>query len=199
LVAALVLAVLAICAGTHQWSSVGASSPWLTRQNRIARQRQRQAERREQRPKDLVPAPSERSGDPALTEEERGDLRMVPPGVAFPRALIRVFRQLNLSNDQQLQLIRLRRQTGNQIPALQRLRRAQSELLDEALYGESFDQSTIEKRANDLAVTQGEIIRLQARVMAQIRQILTPEQGRRFRELLNQERAGQGQSNQPQL
>lgn len=124
----------------------------------------------------------------SLTEEERRDMRLVPPGVAFPRVLIRVFRQLDLSNEQRERLEQLSRRAGNQVPALNRLRRAQSELLDEALYGENFDPQLVEKRANDLASTQAELIKLQARLMSSIRQILTPEQSAKFRELLTRER-----------
>ena len=74
------------------------------------------------------------------------------------------------------------------MPALNRLRKAQSELLDEALYGETFDPAVIDQRASDLAATQAEIIKLQAKVMTQIRKILTPQQGLKFRTLLTQER-----------
>lgn len=123
-----------------------------------------------------------------LNEQDRRDMRLVPPGVAFPRALIRVFRELDLTDEQRNRLENLARRSGNQMPALNRLRKAQSELLDEALYGENFDPQKAEARANDLAATQAEIIKLQARLMSQIRQILTPEQGEKFRELLSRER-----------
>lgn len=123
-----------------------------------------------------------------LNEQDRRDLRLVPPGVAFPRALIRVFRQIELNDEQRNRLENLARRAGNQVPALNRLRKAQSELLDEALYGENFDPQKAEQRAQDLATTQAEIIRLQARLMSQIRQILTPEQSLKFRDLLSRER-----------
>jgi Spy/CpxP family protein refolding chaperone len=122
------------------------------------------------------------------TAEDREYLRLVPQGVAAPRILVRVFRELDLSGEQRTHLENLAKRSGNQMPALNRLRRAQSELLDEALYGETFDPALIDQRASDLASTQAEIIKLQARVMAQIRKILTPEQGVKFRTLLTQER-----------
>jgi Spy/CpxP family protein refolding chaperone len=84
----------------------------------------------------------------------------------------------------------LAKRAGNQVPALNRLRKAQSELLDEALYGEAFDPTVIDKRASDLAATQAEIIKMQARLMTQIRQILNPEQSAKFRTLLMRERDG---------
>ena len=123
-----------------------------------------------------------------LTEEDRRDMRLVPQGVAHPRALIRVFRELKLNNDQLQRLAELSRRSGNQMPMLNRLRKAQSDLLDESLYGENFDPKLIEKRAADLSATQSEIIKQQARIMTEIRQILTPEQSARFRDLLTRER-----------
>ncbi len=124
----------------------------------------------------------------APSAQDREYLRLVPQGVAFPRALIKVFRDLELSEEQRTRLENLARRSGNQMPALNRLRKAQSELLDEALYGETFEPATIEQRAGDLAATQAEIIKLQARLMTQIRQILKPEQGLKFRLLLMRER-----------
>ncbi|MBX3276875.1 MAG: Spy/CpxP family protein refolding chaperone [Acidobacteria bacterium] len=141
----------------------------------------------EKNPPNRQPAMPRDRIDP-LNEQDRRDMRLVPPGVAFPRALIRVFRELDLTDEQRNRLENLARRSGNQMPALNRLRKAQSELLDEALYGENFDPQKAEARANDLAATQAEIIKLQARLMSQIRQILTPEQGEKFRELLSRER-----------
>lgn len=122
------------------------------------------------------------------TAQDREYLRLVPQGVAAPRILVRVFRELDLTDEQRSHLENLAKRSGNQMPALNRLRRAQSELLDEALYGETFDPALIDQRASDLAGTQAEIIKLQARLMAQIRKILSPEQGVKFRTLLTQER-----------
>ena len=132
--------------------------------------------------------PRDRGRGNQLTEDDRKDLRLIPQGVAQPRILIRVFRELSLTGDQREKLAELSRKSGNQMPMLNRLRKAQSDLLDEALYGEKFDPTTIEKRAADLAGTQSEIIKHQARIMSDIRQILTPEQSARFRELLTKER-----------
>ena len=132
--------------------------------------------------------PRERGRGNQLTDNDRRDLRLIPQGVAQPRILIRVFRELSLTNDQREKLAELSRRSGNQMPMLNRLRKAQSDLLDEALYGEKFDPTVIEKRAADLAGTQSEIIKHQARIMSDIRQILTPEQSTRFRELLTKER-----------
>jgi len=132
-----------------------------------------------------------------LTDQDRRDMRLVPPGVAVPRVLIRVFRQLDLTDSQRSQLEQFATKSGKEMPALHRLRKAQSELLDEALYGEAFDPKLVEQRASDLAATQAEIIKLQARLMTQIRQVLTPDQSVKFRSLLSRERSLQQEQAPP--
>jgi Spy/CpxP family protein refolding chaperone len=116
------------------------------------------------------------------------ELELVPHGVGRPAPLIRAFRQLNLSDDQKMRLRNLTRQIGNQIQVLNRLHRAQNDALEEAIYAQNFDPKLVEQRAADVANTQAELVKAQARIMGQIRQILTPEQAMRFRELLDEER-----------
>ena len=59
-----------------------------------------------------------------LTQQERRDMRLVPPGVAFPRVLIRVFRQLDLNDSQRSELEHFATRSGSQMPALHRLLKA---------------------------------------------------------------------------
>jgi len=125
-----------------------------------------------------------RLGDLPTPEE----LELVPRGVGRPVPLVHAFRQINLSDDQKTKLRTLTRQTGNQIQVLTRLQKAQNDALEEAMYAQHFDLKLVEQRAADVANTQAELVKAQARVMAQIRQILTPEQALRFREFLNEER-----------
>lgn len=117
------------------------------------------------------------------------DDRLIPLGIG-PRqriALLRVFNQLNLSAEQRTKLAQLRRETGNRLMILNKKRQLQNEELEEALYGANFDPQTVEQKAADLGATTTEMIRLQARILSQIRQIMTPEQALRFRELLQEE------------
>ena len=162
-----------------------------------ARQRGMQQRRDQLAPGERREPGRGRQFEEPLTQQERRDMRLVPPGVAFPRVLIRVFRQLDLNDSQRSELEHFATRSGNQMPALHRLRKAQSELLDDALYGEAFDPKLVEQRANDLATTQAEIIKLQARMMTQIRQVLTPEQSAKFRDLLSRERSRQEQPPPP--
>ena len=128
---------------------------------------------------------------PATTPQPQAspDERLIPRGIGPKQrfALLHVFSQLNLSNEQRAKLIQLNRETGNRMAVLNRLRQAQNEALEEALNGSDFDPKVVEQKASDLAATTTEIIRLQAKIMVQIRQIMTPEQAGKFRELLQEE------------
>ena len=120
-----------------------------------------------------------------FTAEER---RMVIRGIGRPEALLRTLRQLNLSDDQRAKMIEVARREGNRLPVLNQLFRAQNLALEEAISRANFDPKLVEQRANELAETAAQRIKAQAQIMSQIRQILTPEQGIRFRELMEQER-----------
>lgn len=164
--------------------------PGVAAGGRFQRGRLKQPDR--QPTKDLTPSekaaparPRDAGQEIQLTARER---TMIIPGIARPQAFVRVLRQLELTAEQQEKMLALRGRVGNQIPVLQRLRKAQNDALDEAIYSMNFDPKVVEQRAADLAATQAELTKLLARVMGEIRQILTPEQAVRFRELLIQER-----------
>jgi Spy/CpxP family protein refolding chaperone len=159
--------------------------------------------------RDLTPKKDEAPRKPGAIQQPGGqpegdrpftplEQRMVVAGIARPVALIRVFRQLDLTDEQREKMRELSRRVGNQIPVLNRLRRAQSDALDEAIYSANFDPKVVELRAADLAATQAEITKLQARVMTEIRQILTSQQATRFRELLIKERDRPANLQEPQ-
>lgn len=127
-------------------------------------------------------------------EEEQA---LVPRGIDRAVPLLYVFRRLNLSGEQRMKLRNLTMQTGNEIQVLRGLYRAQNIAYDEALFSRNFDPKVVEQRAAAFADAQAELIKVQARVMVQIRQILTPDQGARLRDLLIEERERQNQ--QPPL
>ncbi|MFN0121743.1 MAG: Spy/CpxP family protein refolding chaperone [Blastocatellia bacterium] len=117
------------------------------------------------------------------------DDKFVPQGIAPKQrlVLIRVLRQLNLSDEQKEKLERLRRETGEELITLNRARDLQTRRLDQALYREEFSQAEVDKREKELIEVAVEQIQLQTRIVSRMRQILTPEQGRRFRDLMQQE------------
>ncbi len=113
---------------------------------------------------------------------------MVPRGIVRPDAMIRTFRRLDLSDEQRAKLRELARHYGNRLPALNQLQMAQNLALEEAIYSPDFDPQVVEQKVNELAATQTERLKLQTRIMLELRQILTPEQVLKFREYLEEER-----------
>jgi Spy/CpxP family protein refolding chaperone len=213
------LCCLALIAGLSAWSvSVEAQRPRVGLGARRLERQQKKAERQAVREPGAAtsagagesasgqgaqaagPQDGVQEGGASFTREE---MLLIPRGLPA-RVLGRVFRQLDLSADQRQRLRQLGFKYGNQLPVLTRLQRAQNEALDEALYGQNFDPQLVEQRAADLAATQAEIVKTRAKIMTELRQVLTPDQALRFRALLEQERtrmlqegiANPGQANQ---
>lgn len=161
----------------------GVKQTGFPQKKRLRAERQRQAGEKS----------SDTPSDAAQTDNPQNQLvpdeRLIPLGIG-PRqrlAMVRVFNQLNLSADQRARLVQLRRETGNRLLLLNRKRQIQNEELDEVMYGAGFDPKVVEQKANDLAATTTEIIRLQSSILSQIRQIMTTEQALKFRELMQEE------------
>lgn len=99
-----------------------------------------------------------------------------------------LFRALNLSADQQMQIKAIKRQNREaRIIAAGRLQRAQREL-DEAIYADNVNQSIVAERQRELAAAQGESIRVETQGQLNIRRVLTPEQLGTLRGLRQQAR-----------
>jgi Spy/CpxP family protein refolding chaperone len=196
---AIILGVVVIT-GALCWGAESVAAQWrprnLTRAAKSFQRGQPPVRAPQRQIKKLNPNPAKDGGRgnnpnqrPALLKEfSPEELELVPLGIDRPAPLLYVFRQLNLSGEQKTKLRNLVLQIGKQIVVARGLQRAHNIALDEALYAHNFDPKLVEQRAAELANAQAELIKAQARVMSQIRQILTPEQAARFRELLDEER-----------
>jgi hypothetical protein len=184
------LLVAEVSLAAAQFRPLNQARPGAIRQ--IARQQraERQAQKKGGNLADRAARPNQMKGIALQNQITPEENERIPRGVPLRQriAMIRVFRQLDLSEEQKTKLRELTRQFGDQIPVLNRLHQAQNAALDEALYRPNFDPKLVEQRAAEVAATQAELIKAQARVLSQIRQILTPEQTVRFRELLILER-----------
>lgn len=111
-----------------------------------------------------------------LTMFSREEIQLVVPGFGRPPALLIVFRQLNLTPDQKEKIKALRLRVGRRLQILQQERGQLEQRLEEAIYGENFAPERVDELSAQAAERQGEIIKLQANIEAQFRQILTPDQ-----------------------
>ncbi len=102
--------------------------------------------------------------------------------------LDRVLLQLELTEQQRPQVLAVRRKYMNELPRIFKLLKAKQDVFDDAMNAAEFNPEDIERKAEDLAKTQGDLLKAQTRQMIEIRKILTPEQFVRFHQLLEEER-----------
>lgn len=102
-----------------------------------------------------------------------------------PQNEIRLVTTLGLNNEQikQIRLINQQRRPQMQ-KALKNLRIAKDEL-DEVIYSDMVDETTIQTKLRAVVVAQGEITKIRTMSEFAVRSVLTPEQLVKFRELRN--------------
>lgn len=94
-----------------------------------------------------------------------------------------VMRAIGLTQDQHLRMADIRRNYDEELIATGRRVREAKRGLDRAIMAEQFDEAQFNARAEDLARAQADLVRLQARLRAEVRGVLTTEQVIRFNEL----------------
>lgn len=132
--------------------------------------------------------PPARLGLAARLGQARQPNRALELGKVPSPMLDRLLLQLELKDEQKLLLQPVRRKYNLEIQRLLRLVKAKQDVFDDAMNAAEFNPDDIERKADDLAKTQGELLRTQTRQMIEIRKILTPEQFVKFHDLLQEER-----------
>ena len=94
-----------------------------------------------------------------------------------------VMRAIGLTQDQHLRMADIRRNYDDELLATGRRVREAKRGLDRAIMAEQFDEAQFNARAEELARAQADLVRLQARMRAEVRGVLTTEQVIRFNEL----------------
>ncbi len=90
---------------------------------------------------------------------------------------------LNLSPEQRAQLLAIAQEHQLEQRAAQLRLRAARRALNQAIYAEQPDQNIVNERAHELAAANEALIRLNAQAQLKVRQVLTPEQLRKFHQL----------------
>ncbi len=102
---------------------------------------------------------------------------------------VNLFHALNLSPEQQAQIKAIRRQNREaRLAAAQRVQQALRNL-DEVIYADALNESSIDERRRELAAAQAESVRVETAGQLNIRRVLTPEQLGTLRGLRQQTRA----------
>ena len=92
----------------------------------------------------------------------------------------RVMQAIGLTPDQRFRMQEIRRTHDDEvISAGRRLRQARA-ALDRAIMNETYSEAAVQRATEELAGAQADKIRLDSRIRAQVRGVLTPEQVVRF-------------------
>lgn len=129
----------------------------------------------------------------------REEAQMVIPGFGSPAALLVLLRQLDLTPAQKDSFKALRFSVGNRLARLQNEKRQAEMQLEEAIYGDQFNPQRVEELSAKSADLTSEIIKTQANIESQFRQILTPDQFFVFRFLVGEMVLPQRRLNPQQL
>ena len=125
--------------------------------------------------------PNERNADPQLGRP--GQRR---PGLG-PEQKRRLQQQLmqaiGLTDDQRTRMADIRRSHEDALISAGRRLRQTRQALDRTIMNEQYDEALIRQRTEELAQAQADMIRLQTRMRAQVRSVLTSDQVLKFTEL----------------
>ncbi len=115
------------------------------------------------------------------------------PAITNPRVQAIVLDQflprIDLSPEQLGKARQLRLQHVRKMRTMMEMERAHTKAYDEALFDPLLDQKEIEKRTAQLAEIRTDLLNAQARFFIELRQILTPEQFTKLRQMMEEERA----------
>jgi Spy/CpxP family protein refolding chaperone len=115
--------------------------------------------------------PRVRGGLPRLDQAQKRQLKQ------------RLMQAIGLTPEQHARIQEIRRSHEDEIIATGRRLREARRQLDRAIMSEQYDEALINRQAEELARAQADKIRLDARIRAQVRGVLTTEQVVRFHQL----------------
>lgn len=127
------------------------------------------------------------SRDPGVQEPA------LPPADQAPRpgqillTRVAILRLLQLSPEQWRRIREIRLHYAPQLLQLRQEVEERRDALREAIYGETLDSNRVEQHLREFLEKQGALIRLETQLEIEFRQILTPEQLAKFREIQSEE------------
>lgn len=116
----------------------------------------------------------------AQIEDEPDD---APPPGERPMRRPNLLRELGLTDVQIRQLRTINEQNRPRLKTAQEKMRNAKRALDEAIYADAVDNANIELKLREFSAAESEINRIRATTELAVRNVLTPEQLTRFREL----------------
>jgi Spy/CpxP family protein refolding chaperone len=100
-----------------------------------------------------------------------------------------ILRLLNLSPEQQQRVRDIRRRYAQQLLDMRQSVEERRDALREAIYGETLDPQRVEQLLREFLERQAALVRLETQLELEFRQVLTPEQLAKFRQIQSEELA----------
>ncbi|MFP5260839.1 MAG: Spy/CpxP family protein refolding chaperone [Blastocatellia bacterium] len=140
------------------------------------------------RRKNRLPAEQRGMNRSGLGVDEQTGRRLNPNQARRRELQRRLMQAIGLSAEQHQRMQEIRRSHEDEaITAGRRLRQAR-QALDRAIMSEPYDEAAVRRATEELAAAQADKIRLESRIRAQVRGVLTPDQVMRFHQLERQMR-----------
>lgn len=107
----------------------------------------------------------------------------------------RLMQAIGVTPDQHARMQEIRRIHDDEVIAAGRRLRQARRSLDAAIMSERYDEAVVRRATDELAAAQAEKIKLESKVRAEVRGVLTPDQVTRFHQLERQMRQEMKQQN----
>ena len=95
----------------------------------------------------------------------------------------RLMQEIGLTDDQRMRMQEIRRSNEDDAIAVGRRIRQARAFLDREIMSEPYNEAAVSRAIDELAAAQAEKTRLEARIRAQLRRVLTPDQVLRYHEI----------------
>jgi len=131
--------------------------------------------------------------DPPRRANAPGAAPLVGPQAPSPGQIaltrLAILRMLNLSPEQQQRIREIRRRYAASLLERRQSVEDRRDALREAIYGETLDPQRVEQALRDFLEQHAALIRLETQLELEFRQVLTPEQLAKFRDIQSEELA----------
>lgn len=133
-----------------------------------------------------APNPASRANVPDAAPAVAPQMPQPGPIVLTRLAILRL---LNLSPEQQQRVRDIRRRYAQQLLDMRQSVEERRDALREAIYGETLDPQRVEQLLREFLERQAALVRLETQLELEFRQVLTPEQLAKFRQIQSEELA----------
>lgn len=127
------------------------------------------------------------SRDPGVEEPALPQADQAPRPGQILLTRMAILRLLQLSPEQWRRIREIRLRYAPQLLQLRQEVEERRDALREAIYGETLDSNRVEQNLREFLEKQGALIRLETQLEIEFRQVLTPEQLAKFREIQSEE------------